>query len=293
MILVVGNLSLERVYRCESLPQTSSGVISVSSIRIGGSGGMIAMAAKKAGADVTLAATVGDDSDSRILRGLISGAGLNATLSVCRDAPTGSSAAFVDDNGGFFRAEAPAVNTLFEAGPDVERLMEGADLIVASCDANARSIDKLVKLARARKIGAILFVPEVRSGAGLGLLAPQADLVVTSDDGFSEIVRAQNPSGMGDFAGEQLHALSDARTGELCRATLKGDVALMMGERGVFVSQRDGSHRLVNMEGRAVGRGARHDATEAFVGCLCAEIAQNRNLVSAVRNALASSVMGH
>jgi len=289
MILVVGSLLLNRTYRCERLPSECGCARAAVSTEVGGCGGAVALAAVKAGADAVLAAAVGDDVDARLLRSLVSESGLRTMLSVCPDAPTGSSATFADDSDRYYRAEAHAANALFEAGPDVARALEGADLLVVTCDANALAAERLMKLASSRGIGTVLFAPESANVAALKILVPLADLVVVSDAGFSEIVRSHNALGTGDFADEQLHALTDAKIGQLCRAALKGDIAIMMGARGVFVSQRDGSHKLVGADGRHIGGNARLTATEKFVGRLSAEIERGQGLVSAVRKALSES----
>ena len=288
MILVTGNLELERVFRCERLPEPCSCACSSVAPQIGGSGGSLALAICRAGCEVALAAAVGDDSDARLLRGLASETGLKMVLSVYRDAPTGSSAVFLDDAGRYFRSEAMAANALFEVGEDVGRLMDGVGLLLCASDGNARSTEALMRLARSRRVGVALFVSGTDVGPSLKILAPLADLLILSDNDFSEIVRGADLSGMGDFTGEQLHLLPDAKLNALCRVSISGDAAILLGARGVFVSRRDGSHKLVGGEGVTIGRGARRLVTETFAGRLCAEIFRGADLLSAVRASVSS-----
>ena len=290
MLLVAGSLTLDRIYRCAKLPEDGGTVGGAATLHIGGLGGIEALAALRSGAKVEIAAAIGEDDDARILRGLLVRHGLNATLSICHDAPTGSSATLLDDMGRYWRVDALAANTLFETGPDIERLMEKARLLLCQCDTNSRTTHKLMTLARKRQIRTILHAMPPRLEV-LKTLVPMADLIVTSCEGFSEMARLFPPSGFGDFTGEQIHALSDIRLGELCRSVVKTDLIIMMGGRGAFLSERDGQSKLISDSNNSLSRTSFCCADETFVGALCARILDGDNLRQSIRYALTAAAM--
>ena len=291
MLLVAGSLTIDRIYRCERMPEEGGTVCGSASVHVGGYGGIEALAALRSGAKARLAAAIGDDEDGRLLRNLLSQHGLSGSaLSVCADAPTGSSSTLLDDSGYYWRVDALAANALFEAGPEVEQQLDSAKMLLCQCDANPRSVHRLMSAARARRIPTVLHAAPARPEA-LKMLAPLADVVVADENGFSDLVRLFHPSGLGDFTGEQIHALSDVRLGEMCRATVAGDLVILLGARGAFVSERDGSHKLVGDATGPVSRSYYCCAQETFVGALCARILDGDALKQAVRYAIVASSM--
>jgi ribokinase len=289
LLLVAGSLTIDRLYRCAELPEAGGSAMGAATIHVGGLGGVSALAAQRSGAKVGIAAAVGDDVDGKVLRVILARSGLDSYLSATKGAPTGSSATLIDDSGRHWRVDALAANALFEYGPDIERLLGKTKLLLCHCDTNSRSLYKLMSKAKERGIGTILHASPPRPEI-LKTLAPLADLIVTGIDGFSELVGLFHPSGLGDFTGEQIHALSDARLDGLCRATVESDLVIMMGVRGVFVSERDGSHKLVNDARHAVNPSV-CCAREVFVGALGARLLEGEALKSAVRYAMVASAM--
>lgn len=287
MLLVAGSLAIDRLYRCAELPEAGGSAMGAATVNVGGQAGISALAAKRSGAAVGIAASVGDDVDGKVLRVLLARNGLDAFLTATKGAPTGSCATLADDSGRHWRVDALAANALFEFGPGSERLLEKTRLLVCHCDANPRALHRLMSKARERGIGTILNAlpprPEI-----LKTLAPLADLVICGIDGFSELVRLFQPSGYGDFTGEQIHALSDAKLDALCRATSESDMVVLMGARGAFVSERDGSHRLVGGIAHAVNPSV-YCARETFIGALCARLLEGEPLKPAVRYAMVAA----
>jgi ribokinase len=287
VLLVAGSLAIDRLYRCAELPEAGGSAMGAANVSVGGQAGITALAAKRSGAEVGVAAAVGDDVDGRMLRVLLARSGLNAFLTATKGAPTGSSATLCDDSGRFWCVDALAANALFEFGPDGERLLEKTRLLLCHCDANPRALYRLMSKARERGIGTILHAAPPRPEI-LKTLVPLADLVISGIEGFSELVRLFQPSGYGDFTGEQIHALSDTKLDALCRATTESDMVVLMGARGVFVSERDGSHRLVGGMAHAV-KSSVYCARETFIGALCARLLEGEPLKPAVRYAMVAA----
>lgn len=289
MLLVAGTLTVDRLFRCAQLPEREGTCRGATSLHIGGLAGIEALAALRSGVKVMLAASVGDDDDAKLVRSLLQRHGVPATLSVCPNAPTGSSATFLDDSGRYLRVDANAANALFEAGAEVEQLLDGTRMLLCQCDGNPRAIHRLFTMARDRHIRTVLHAcpprPEV-----LRVLLPMSDLVIVDTDGFSEIMRVTDAQGWGDFSGSQLHALSDARLDALCRGVVGSDIVLMMGARGAFVSEGSGDYRLIG-GGMQSGGLDFCCAEETFVGALCARLYDGDGLFQAVQFALCASSM--
>jgi ribokinase len=289
MLLVAGSLAIDRVYRCAELPEGGGPAAGSCQACVGGSGGVTALAARRSGAAAAVAAAVGDDVDGKVLRVLLARSGVEAYLSATKGVPTGNSATFIEDSGRHLRVDASAANALFEMTPELSRVLEKTQLLLCDCSTNSRALAKLMGKARELGVGTILDVAPPRPEV-VKILAPLANLVVTGVDGFSELVRLFHPSGLGDFTGEQIHALSDAKLDALCRATLECDVVVMMGLRGAFVSEKAGGFRLVGDPKRSIDTSVCR-ARETFVGALAARLADGDALRSAVRYALVASSM--
>ena len=290
MLLVAGALTVDRLYRCVRLPEAGGAVSGSASLQLGSLGGIEALAALRNGAQVQLLAALGDDADGRVLRDLLHQHGLDAHLQVCADAPTGSGATFLDDEGGHTHVCALAANALLDAEPEAMRLLDTATLLLCQCEANPRASGLLMARARERGLRCVLHAGPARPDA-MRVLAPHADLVVTGDRGLSELVRIFNPSGLGDFTGEQIHGLSDARLHELCRATLPCDIVVLLGARGAFMSSTDGTFKLQGDARTSVTRPALRCAEETFVGALCARLLDGESLLHAVRYSITAAAV--
>ncbi|MDN5764199.1 MAG: ribokinase [Humibacillus sp.] len=99
-VVVLGSLNVDVVTRVERLPEPGETVLGWSDGRFaGGKGGNQAMAARRAGADVTMVAAVGADDAGTAYRARLERAGVTARVEVRRDQPTGSAIITVDESG--------------------------------------------------------------------------------------------------------------------------------------------------------------------------------------------------
>ncbi len=99
-VVVLGSLNVDVVTRVERLPQPGETVLGWSDGRFaGGKGGNQAMAARRAGADVTMVAAVGADDAGTAYVARLERAGVAARVEVRRDHPTGSAIITVDESG--------------------------------------------------------------------------------------------------------------------------------------------------------------------------------------------------
>ncbi|HSJ35445.1 MAG TPA: ribokinase [Acidimicrobiia bacterium] len=100
-VAVVGSVNLDLVASCPRLPRPGETVSAVSFDRYpGGKGANQALAARRAGADVTLVAAVGDDPEADSALALLSADGLDLSrLVIITDSPTGLALIAVDAAG--------------------------------------------------------------------------------------------------------------------------------------------------------------------------------------------------
>lgn len=99
-VAIVGSVNLDLVASCPRLPRPGETVSAVSFDRFpGGKGANQALAARRAGADVTLVAAVGDDPEADSALALLSADGVDLSRLVITDSPTGLALIAVDAAG--------------------------------------------------------------------------------------------------------------------------------------------------------------------------------------------------
>ena len=99
-VVVLGALTVDLVTLVERCPRPGETVTGEPGGRFaGGRGGNQAMAARRAGADVTMLGAVGDDDAGRAYRSRLERAGIRCLVEVRPDEPTGTSHAVVDETG--------------------------------------------------------------------------------------------------------------------------------------------------------------------------------------------------
>lgn len=99
-VVVLGSLNVDLVTRVERHPRPGETVLGQAEGRFaGGKGGNQAMAARRAGADVTMVAAVGDDEPGRSYVTRLESAGVEVRVQVNDNHPTGSAIVTVDEKG--------------------------------------------------------------------------------------------------------------------------------------------------------------------------------------------------
>ncbi len=287
LILVAGSLALDRVQHCVLLPEEGGDVPASATIEIGALGGMEALAARRAGAAVEIAAAVGDDPDARALGTLLARSGIAAHLARHEGCPTGTAATIAADDGRYLRATAAAANALFEAGEELLRLLDRADILLAQCEANPRATQKLLAAARERRVRTILHAAPAR-GEALKVLAPLADLTIAGGAALALLASQEPSAGFADFSESALHALPDAKLAALCTACLPGSAVIDLGPRGAFVSEREAGFRLVTGPATFVAGPCR---AAVFAGSLAAELDAGGGLRGAALYALHAAAL--
>lgn len=291
MLAVAGSYFLETHFRGPSLPNIDESIFGLLMGRFpAGKGFAQAIAAQKAGCPACLVAAVGEDEPGQEVSEWARRASLQACFAVKNGAPTGQASVHLGENGSFARMLAPGANRLLQEDDFPAVWWSGARALLCQFEANPRTTGKLLREARKRKIPTLLHAAPVPMEDVRATVAG-VDLVLTGQQGFSEMVRQYHPGGYGDFTEEQIHALSDRHLHQLCRTVFLGDVVLILGARGSFVSTREDRFKLVPAVcGSPVT--CKHGLDDCFVGSFAAGwLKESRDPFAAVLYANAASAL--
>lgn len=144
-VVVLGSLNVDVVTRVERLPQPGETVLGWAGGRFaGGKGGNQAMAARRAGADVTMVAAVGADDSGSAYLARIERAGIEARVEVRHDQPTGSALITVDETGENAIVVVPGANHALTA---VDLGMVPGDVLLCSLEVQPDVVTHLSRQA--------------------------------------------------------------------------------------------------------------------------------------------------
>ena len=264
-VLVVGSANLDLVAHLDHLPVPGETQLAIGyEEHPGGKGLNQAVACARMGARTAFAGCVGDDGAGEMLRGVLEREGIDTSLLVTVDAPTGR--AFIN----------------------VDR--DGENEIVVVSGANAR-----VTVPELPRAAVVLLQLEIPLGVVEGVLDAAKAMGATT---------VLNPAPAADLSSAILANVDVLLPNETESAALGGTPALFergvrtivttLGDKGAAIETAEGRidiapHRVTPID--TVGAG------DAFTGALCSQLAIGRTLeeaarVGAVAGALATTVAG-
>lgn len=264
-VLVVGSANLDLVAHLDHLPVPGETQLAIGyEEHPGGKGLNQAVACARMGARTAFAGCVGDDGAGEMLRGVLEREGIDTSLLVTVDAPTGRAFINVDRN--------------------------GENEIVVVSGANA-----LVTVPELPRAAVVLLQLEIPLGVVEGVLQAAKAMGATT---------VLNPAPAADLSAAILVNVDVLLPNETESAALGGTRALIgrgvrtivttLGEKGAAIETADtrvdiAPHRVTPVD--TVGAG------DAFTGALCSQLAMGRTLedaarVGAVAGALATTVAG-
>ena len=155
-VLVAGGVNMDTTYKVDSLPKPGETVNTIGkSQAIGGKGLNQALAARRAGSDVGIVGSVGDDTEGRVIREFLESEGISCdSLSLLPDTDTGRAIILVDDDaenliivdlGANLETDADIVEQL---GDD----WRGVRAVVANGETPANVVEALFEGARTRSV---------------------------------------------------------------------------------------------------------------------------------------------
>ena len=278
-IVVVGSSNTDMIVKLPHLPKpgetVSGGAFSTAA---GGKGANQAVAAARAGAEVSLVARVGDDSfGEQAIAGFV-GDGIDVSHVVRNPAsPSGVALIFVDDGGENCIAVAPGANaTLTPEDVDAaSELITGADVLVMQLETPIETVGRAAALARQHGVRVILNPAPARP-LNDELLANVS--ILTPNESEAELLTGVQVS---DDAGAEEAARALAARGV-------DTVILTLGSRGAFVFESDSGELVPGFEVQAVDTTA---AGDVFNGSLAVGLAEGMPLTGAVRFANAAAAL--
>jgi len=278
-IVVVGSSNTDMIVKLPHLPKpgetVSGGAFSTAA---GGKGANQAVAAARAGADVSLVARVGEDSFGEQATAGFVDDGIDVRH-VTRHpaAPSGVALIFVDDAGENCIAVAPGANAGLTP-QDVDaaaELITEADVVVMQLETPIESVERAAALAREHGVRVILNPAPARelSDEILGNVS-----ILTPNESEAELLTG-------------IRVEDDAGAEQAARALVArgvDTVILTLGSRGAFVFEAGSGELVPSFKVQAVDTTA---AGDVFNGSLAVGLAEGKPLAEAVRFANAAAAL--
>jgi ribokinase len=278
-VVVVGSSNTDMIIKLDKIPVPGETVIGGEfSTAAGGKGANQAVAAARAGGDVTFIACVGEDMfGQESLDGFVKD-GINTDHIIKQSkAASGVALIFVDKKGENSIAVASGAN--FELTPDhiaqVSDVIKSADILVMQLETPVDTITAAAKIAKDNGVKVILN-PAPAQALGDDLL--ECLSVLTPNEIEAEVVSG-------------VKVEDDASAQEAARVLLdKGldSVLITLGPKGVFAANRDGAKMVPGFTVDAVDTTA---AGDVFNGALSVALCVNTSLDEAIRFANAAGAL--
>ncbi|TLH72421.1 ribokinase [Mycolicibacterium cosmeticum] len=183
-VCVVGSVNMDVIFAVETLPRPGATVLASSVTQCpGGKGGNQAIAAARAGAEVSAIAAVGDDAAGEALRSHLAGNGVDVAGVITLPVPSGTAGIVVDAHAENVIVVAPGANAhLSLNSARLRDIITAGEVVLLQLEI---PIDTAVAAARvARAAGATVMLNASPAGAdpaALAELAEVTDVVIVNE----------------------------------------------------------------------------------------------------------------
>ena len=278
-IVVIGSYNTDMIIRVPRIPRPGETILGGRFLTAaGGKGANQAVAAARAGGDVTFIAGIGRDSmGDQALQGFQQD-GID-TSCVYRDEaePSGAALIFVDEEGENSIAVAGGANMTLSPAKirACARIIESADILVMQLETPLDTIQAAADLAHAKQ------VPVILNPAPAGQLPDELlgkITILTPNESETELLTGVDVTGS-ESASEAAAALKDRGVEH---------IVITMGRRGAFVSSAEMEDMVPGFEVEAADTTA---AGDVFNGALSVAVSEQRPLPEAVRFACAAAAL--
>lgn len=232
MIVVPGSINLDLIARVERLPAPGETVQGPSFVTApGGKGANQALAARRAGADVSMIGAVGADRQAGEALALLNDGGVDLSrVKTIEGASTGVALIMVDDaRGENMIAVVAGANATVMPGDVTAVPLAFGDIVLAQTEIPAETVSAAI--AHARGAGAISILNTAPFTPDTPALAEQADIVVANETEFDLLAGALALDGIGRQARMDSFA---RKTGSALVVTLGADGVLAVTPEGEF-----------------------------------------------------------
>jgi ribokinase len=278
-IVVVGSSNTDMVVKIPGLPRPGETILGGSfSMAAGGKGANQAVAAARAGGEVTLIARIGRDVFGMQAQEAFERDGVNTEhIAVDPDLPSGVAFIFVDEHGENCIAVASGANAALSPSEiaDAKETIDSADALLLQLEVPLTTVEAAARLGAGASARVILNPAPARplSNDLLKLIS-----IITPNEAEAE-----------SLTGVQV---SDDRSAAEASGVLlaKGipTVIITLGSRGAYIAERDYREHVPAFNVRPVDATA---AGDVFNGALAVALAEKRNLRDAVRFAQAAAAI--
>ena len=275
-IVVVGSFVQDLTFRCAEFPRPGETVLGQFVTGPGGKGSNQAVAAARAGGQVTFIGAVGDDTFGTAAGAFHRTEGIDCRMMVKPGQPTGTAGILVNDHGqNEIIVALAANNALTRADIDAHAYtLRAAAVLVVQLETNLEAQAHAMRLARTAGVAVIFNPAPMRPDFDPALLA-DVNILIPNETEFCALLNLPRVR-LGEFSRgldeQDLHAISDVDLHSCCRALGVETVIVTLGARGCFVSQSDGYAMIPAVPGvRAVDTTG---AGDAFVGAFAAALAE-------------------
>jgi ribokinase len=278
-IAVLGSINMDLMIRCPILPRPGETIAAESSVEIcGGKGANQAVAAARAGGNVTMIGRLGDDAFNSRLRQNLHNDGID-TQHVLKtpDCPSGLAVVAVEHSGENSILLVPGANALLSPA-DVQNartVIESSDALLVQLEIPTDTVAAALDIANSAGVRVILDP------------APAPRVWVTE---FNKVdLLCPNESEAAVISGSPVTNLQQAAlVAAQLQNQIRGDVIITMGEEGSVLCTQQGTTTVPAFPTNPVDTTG---AGDAFAGALAVHWAGHNDLAAAVRFANAAGAL--
>ena len=263
-ILVVGSFVQDLTFSTQRFPSPGETVVGQFFTGPGGKGSNQAVAARRAGADVTFVGAVGADAFAQSVREFYQEEGIHAALAEYRDASTGTAGILFDNSGQNEIVVALGANDFLSPHDIPDELLAESEILVCQLECNLVAVKSVLERAGRNSVTRILNPAPLREELPLDLLQ-STDILIPNETEFIGLLERLEGSAPTE---EELPHLSPDELGNLCRKLGPPTVLVTLGRHGVHLWSETRNERIPAVEGVKVVDTT--GAGDAFVGAFAA-----------------------
>lgn len=287
-LLFIGSYNQDLIWQTRHFPLPGETVVGSFRTLPGGKGSNRAVAAARQGANVAFCASVGDDTFGQALPGFYRQEGIHAHLAIKSGQPTGNAGIWVNPEGENEIVISPGANALLDPRDVPLDVLSKAGMVICENETNPQTVTWIFEQARANGVTTLLNPAPMRDDFNFGTLR-FTDILVPNETEFAEIVTRLDLAPSPRFAAGDITAMDTKELHALCRRLGVPTVIITLGSKGCYVDREEGSEHVLAYSGVEVVDTT--GAGDAFIGGLCAHLAEHGGLIPAVRRGCAVAAL--